>query len=199
MSTHDLFRTGPITFGVRRYRPADRDAVVGLWQSRFGCSNEHADAWLDEATSDYLTACFVASPSQHGRVLGFGITTVMNEETKDGWLADGYYGDVDLPSVDLEPRTAIMHIGVTRPECEGEGIATELWKHRLAYAREHHADQAIGTSWLREGHVSSSVLFEKYGFEPLTRVKNYYEGDREDCPDCDGQCTCDATVYWRGL
>ncbi|QCC57208.1 GNAT family N-acetyltransferase [Natrinema thermotolerans] len=199
MTAQDLFRTGPLTFGVRRYRPSDREAVVGLWKSRFGCTDELAADWLEEATSDYLTACFVASPAQHGRVLGFGITTVTNEETTDGWLADGYYGKVDLPEIDLEQRTAVMHIGVTRPECEGEGVATELWKHRLAYARENDAAQAIGTSWHREDHVDSSVLFEKFGFEPAKRVKNYYDGDRDDCPDCDGQCTCDATVYWREL
>ncbi|QCW05246.1 GNAT family N-acetyltransferase [Natrinema pallidum] len=197
MST-DLFRTGPISFGIRQYHPADREAVIGLWQSRFGCERDHADAWLEEVTSDYPTACYVASPSQHGRVLGFGITTVTNEDTTDGWLADGYYGNVDLLA-DLEQRTAVMHIGVTRPECEGEGIATELWKRRLAHAREHDAAQAIGTSWRRSDHIDSSVLFEKFGFESIKEVENYYEGDREDCSDCDGQCTCNATVYWREL
>ena len=197
-AARDWFGTGPIAFGVRRYRPGDRDAIVKLWGSRFGCDPEAANEWLDEVESDYPTECFIASPTQDGRILGFGITTVTNEETIDNWLEEGYYGNVDLEA-DLSPRTAIMHIGVTRPECENQGIASALWRARLEYALEHDAERAVGTSWNREDHVDSSVLFEKYGFEPIKQVETYYEGGREDCPDCSGACKCDATIYWREL
>ncbi|WP_276257213.1 GNAT family N-acetyltransferase [Halomontanus rarus] len=199
MSAQNWFRTGPIAFGVREYRPGDREQILDLWQSRFGCDRELSAQWLDEVESDYPTECYIASPTQNGRILGFGITAVTNEDTEDGWLEDDYFDGVDLGEFECDRPTAVMHIGVTRPECENQGIATELWKHRLAYAREHDAEQAIGTSWHRENHVDSRVLFEKFGFEPLGEFSRYYKDARDDCPDCDGMCECDATVYWRDI
>jgi hypothetical protein len=82
------------------------------------------------------------------------------------------------------------HLELMTPECH------------IEWLRSHDAQRVFGVSWLREGAPSSKYLFEKFGFEELAHIQEYYyqnEEPRRWCPDCGESCDCDAKIYERTL
>jgi GNAT superfamily N-acetyltransferase len=172
-----------------KYQVRARD----LWCERFGASRDTADKWLNEAhDEDSFVEAFIAV--ERGRVIGVGVCT----------LADRDYAEhyIDVPLDGLEPweKTGILHMLAVDEDHTGEGIGSKLTLARMNYLAAEGAEGVIGVAWHRESHPDSRPLFEKFDFEAVATVEEYYaktHGRGGHCPDCDGECTCDATIYRR--
>lgn len=165
-----------------------------LWMDRFGALEEHADKWLYDARVDVDTPTqgFVLKPSAL-TIAGFAIATIGDREYVENYI------EVD---VDFEPweRTGVHHILVVDDGFESQGVGTELVRHRLHWLDAMDVDGVVGISWHREDHHDSRPLFETFGFEAIEAVEEYYAvHDDAPCPDCEGACRCDATIYARSL
>lgn len=177
------------------YIPMDQrhtEQVRNLWRSRFGGEESHMDEWIQDGLISADTSEFGVVAVRNTRVVGFGICTQAGPD-----YAQDYVGD----AVDIQPwkKTGVVHINVVRRDCENQGIGSKLMAHRLEHLKMIGADGVIGVSWHREDHKDSRPLFEKFGFEAIETVKQYYaQLDGEvPCADCDGSCHCDATIYRR--
>lgn len=165
-----------------------------LWLDRFGAVEGHADQWLHDARVDVdqPTQGFVLKPSAL-TIAGFAIATIVDREYAEDYI------EVD---VDFEPweRTGIHHMLVVDEDYESQGVGTELVRHRLEWLAAMDVDGVVGISWHRDTHHDSRPLFETFGFDAVATVEEYYAVHEDaPCPDCDGSCRCDATIYARSL
>lgn len=164
-----------------------------LWVNRFGADREMVGGWLDEALDeDSFTEAFVAVVA--GRVVGVGVCTLADEEYANRYLAMEFDG--------FEPweKTGILHMLAVDEDHTNQGIGSKLTRTRMKYLAAQGAGGVIGIAWHREDHPDSRPLFEKFDFEPVATVEEYYakaHGRDGHCPDCDGECHCDATIYRR--
>lgn len=172
------------------------DRCLTLWRKRFGVVEEHAEEWLANGcrTSDKPTQGFVAINDND--IIGFGIAAVTPRD-----YAQDYLNPAD---VDVWERTGVLHILAVEGRSENQGVGSQLVAARLQWlATQTDAQGVVGLAWHRDNHKDSRVLFEKYGFDAIETVSEYYnqiEGETP-CPDCEpaGECYCDATAYRRSL
>ena len=96
---------------------------------------------------------FIASLDDEGRVLGYvGMMYVLDE---------GYISNVAVA-----------------PEARRQGIGRTLIEELMARAKD--LDLAFVTLEVRCGNAAAIALYEKQGFVPVGRGKNYYDFPRED-------------------
>lgn len=166
-----------------------------LWETYFGVPDDHADNWLHDARIDTETPTQGFVAVRGTSLLGFGIATDANR----GYAQEYFSVDIDI---DLWERTGILHIIVVDEQYEGQGIGSDLVRARLRWLRNvTEVGGVMGVSWHREDHVDSRVLFEKFGFEAVETVEEYYAKSEEHvpCVDCEGSCRCDATIYRKAF
>ena len=96
---------------------------------------------------------FIAALEENGRVLGYvGMMHVLDE---------GYISNVAVA-----------------PEVRRQGIGQALIEELMA--RAEALDLAFVTLEVRCGNAAAIALYEKQGFVPVGRRKNYYDFPRED-------------------
>lgn len=96
---------------------------------------------------------FIAALEEDGRVLGYvGMMYVLDE---------GYISNVAVA-----------------PEARRQGIGRTLIEELMARAKD--LDLAFVTLEVRCGNAAAIALYEKQGFVPVGRRKNYYDFPRED-------------------
>jgi GNAT superfamily N-acetyltransferase len=168
--------------------------ALDLWERRFGCERAIAREWLENSLdADKPEETFIAVRGT--RVLGLGVCTICTPEYVEDYVA--------LDTGDFTPwdRTGILHVVAVRDDHTGEGLGSQLVEKRLQYLAGEGADGVLGMAWHRDDNVDSRVLFEKYGFQKVRTYERYYARShgRDDCPDCDGECQCTASVYARSI
>ena len=107
---------------------------------------------LAEELDNYLSA-FLVALDDNGKVAGYaGLQAVLDE---------GYITNVAV-----------------RPDCRKQGVASKLLQVFLDFAQANHL--AFLTLEVRETNAPAIALYEKLGFEPVGRRKNYYRQLHED-------------------
>lgn len=169
------------------------DAVRGLWQNRFGADEEIMENWLSDSLSeDRPEETFVALEA--GNVLGFGVCAVGEPDYARDYIA------LDVEGFEPWSTTGILHVAAVKRSRESEGIGSKLFAERVQYLSNIGAEGIMAVSWHRDGHDSRD-LFEKYDFDCVATFERYYSRThgRDDCPDCDGECECSASIYARKI
>ncbi|MFB6273958.1 MAG: GNAT family N-acetyltransferase [Salinibacter sp.] len=176
----------------------DTEAVRTLWADRFGGDPATRQKWIDAILdSDHSATALVAVSSGDGAVVGFGIFEIGGRD-----YTRSYLGLVPLDlHVPLVDRNGLFHMCCVRADWEGRGTGSALYRRRLQLLADREISRAFGISWHRPHTVDSRVLFEKHGFTALATVERYYArtSPRLRCPDCEGECTCTATLYARRI
>lgn len=185
----------PLSRTIRRPTSVDLAAIKSLWSKRF-----HGD----ETTPNDVPALIESAqqPAQTGTIgyvaivddtlAGFTFALTMNAEDAQQTLSP-YTPENSLPNVN-----AVITTIATDPNHEHQGIASALLDKTIDTARTIGVQQLLAISWRRPNHIDSSPLFEKHQFGNNGTIPNYYARSnppREACPDCEGTCTCDGTVY----
>lgn len=186
--------SGNAPFSLRPLAPADADAVKQLWSARFGGDPSTQENWIEAAlTPSHSAVGCVAVASSTDEVVGLAFLDVAGRDYTRRYLG--------LPTLDLHPpladRNGIFHLYCVRKEWEGRGIGSAFYERCLDELADRHVPRAFGIAWHRPHTVDSRVLFEKYDFECLTTVEEYYSrtGSRPHCPDCSGPCSCTASLF----
>jgi GNAT superfamily N-acetyltransferase len=176
----------------------DTDAVQRLWSARFGGAPTTQQNWITAALDDSHSAVgLVAGAPPGDTVVGLSLLDVGDRAYTRRYLG--------LDALGLHPpladRNGLLHLSCVHADWERRGIGTAFYERRLAILRERDVPRAFGISWHRPHTVDSRVLFEKHGFTGLASVERYYARTtpRPHCPDCDGPCTCTASLYARSL
>lgn len=75
----------------------------------------------------------------------------------------------------LDEENSIGHVGYNgvAPEYRGHGIGTEIVRRVLDHIREAGMEIAVVGTGLNEGHAAARRVYEKLGFEPLTKSVFY--------------------------
>lgn len=83
------------------------------------------------------------------------------------------YSDIRWAIDALDDETAVIHLFVIDPECQGKGIATKTLDELIKIAKETNKKavrlDAIGTN------KPAQKLYEKYGFVNCGKAMEYYE------------------------
>lgn len=89
--------------------------------------------------------------------------------------AQGLLGFVSFHQVFDEIE--IMHV-VVKPEVQGQGLGQKLMTALLEVARQEQ--QRVIFLEVRQSNQTAQLLYEKNGFVPIIRRKNYYRAPLED-------------------
>jgi len=186
------------TFHLRPIQSRDVDPINTLWKTRFGGNATTRQKWINAALDPTRSAeALVAAAADTQAVVGFGILEVGDQDYTRHYLGLDAL-DLDAPLAD---RNGLFHMCCVDTEWEGQGVGTALHDQRLQQLRKQDVSRAFGIAWHRSDAVDSRVLFEKHDFDVVATVDQYYKRTtpRPDCPDCDGPCSCSATLYVRRL
>jgi GNAT superfamily N-acetyltransferase len=190
------FMPAPSNVDIRRIALTDTGPVQRLWSDRFGGASSTQQNWIEAAlTPTHSAVGFVATAPTSGPIVGLSFLDVGDRPYTHQYLG---LDTLDC-SLRLPDRTGIFHLSCVRVDWEGYGIGSAFYEQRLAVLRDRGIPRAVGIAWNRPHTVDSRVLFEKYAFTCLATVERYYArtGERPHCPDCDGSCTCSASLYAR--
>ena len=114
-----------------------------------------SDPWSENALREELfndMASFLAAVTEDGTVAGYaGLHCVLDE---------GYIDNIAVA-----------------PEFRRQGVAGELLGVFLRFGR---ANLSFLTLEVRSSNAPAIALYEKHGFRPVGRRKNYYKNPRED-------------------
>jgi ribosomal protein S18 acetylase RimI-like enzyme len=177
---------------------SDSDVVQQLWSARFGGDPATQETWIDAALDPgHTAAATVAVPSEGESVVGFGVLEVGGPAYTRRYLSLDALG-LDPP---LDDRNGLFHMYCVHADWGGRGIGSALFAHHLERLAEREVACAFGLAWHRPHTVDSRLLFERHGFGCLAAVERYYARfeERPHCPDCDGLCSCAASVYARSV
>ena len=132
--------------------PMDRSHLAGVAELERMCfSAPWNEAMLEEELYND-TASFIVAEGEDGQVLGYaGLHVILDE---------GYIDNVAV-----------------RPTCRRQGIADRLLD---VFCRFGQANLAFLTLEVRESNRAAIGLYEKLGFRPVGRRKNYYTEVHED-------------------
>ena len=114
-----------------------------------------ADPWseaLFQASLENPGAAVLLAQGEDGAVLGYAVLSVVLDE-----------GNLDNIAV--------------APDARRRGVADALLGALTGFGREH---LALLTLEVRASNAPAIALYEKYGFVPVGRRKNYYDAPRED-------------------
>lgn len=174
----------------------DGSSVRQIWDRRFGAPEATQNNWIDAAVDPtHSVEGLVAVEQRSEIVLGFSFLEVGSRTYTRQYLGLETL-DIDVPVAD---QNGIFHLSCVRADREGEGIGSAFYARRLDMLADSDISTAFGIAWHRPQTVDSRALFEKYDFTQLASIKQYYArtGGRPHCPDCEGPCTCSASLYCR--
>lgn len=180
-------------------RPAEseyREQIEDLWKVFSRPDEDLLDAALDPEHEGYpYNRAFVALTNR-GKVAGFAVANRCNRE----WLA----GALNVGAIEhrIGSSNGYLNTLCVDEDWREKGIGSALVRARLEWLRSNDIPRVFGVSWLPEDGPSSKYLFEKFGFEELAHIREYYyqdESPRRWCPDCGEPCSCDAKIYAREL
>lgn len=183
------FPTSGEDWSLRTATAADRPAVTTIWAQSFGAV-EADDDCLSMAFGDAPATCVVATDPDD-QVVGFIVVALVDQVFLREYLDDHPVTD-SLPA-----RVTVIHMLGVDPEWRSTGVATGLVQCSMNWATGR-APMMVVVLWRRENHVDSSELTRKFDYEEVCTLDGYYDG-REECPDCQETCTCDATVHVKDL
>jgi len=181
-------------FDLRPMTTSDAAAVKRLWSRRFGGDDSTQERWIEAALRPSHSAVgLVATPHATDDVVGLSFLDI-----GDAAFARQYLGlDVLSLALPLADRNAIFHLTCVNSDWEGLGIGAAFFDRRLDIVADRDVPRTFGIAWHRPHIVDSRVLFEKYEFAAVATIDRYYGrvGGRPHCPDCDGPCSCTASIY----
>lgn len=181
-------------FHLRSMAASDAAAVKRLWSGRFGGEAATQDRWIEAALRPSHSAVgLVATAHPSGPVVGLSFLDV-----GDAAFTRQYLGlDVLSRPLSLADRNGIFHLTCVDQDWEGLGIGAAFFERRLDIVADRNVPRTFGIAWHRPHTVDSRVLFEKYEFAAVATIDRYYDrvGGRPHCPDCDGTCSCTASIY----
>lgn len=184
------FPTAGPDWRTRDLRQSDREAVLDLWERSFGEREERATEWLALVEADAPATGWVGVDDA-GTVVGFLVAAVGDRAFARDYL-DGHPVAGALPD-----RFAFIHMLGVDPGWRSTGIATALVQRSFDWGADR-VPLMLVVLWRREEAVDSGALARKFEFTHVCTLENYYV-DRGACPDCDGECTCTATVAVRSF
>lgn len=181
------------SFYTRPGSPEDRTQIETVWRGFSEPDEGVLDVALDEDHEHHeFNRVFVADSGD--RVIGFGVVVRCGQEWLEGCL------ETEALSHRFDSTNGCFHTLAVRPEWRGQGVGTQLGRHRLEWLRSHDVSHVFGVGWLREDGPSSAPVFERLGFEVLARIEEFYYRDQQPrrwCPDCGEPCECAARIYGR--
>jgi GNAT superfamily N-acetyltransferase len=176
--------------------PSHRDEIEELYREFCRPDEELLDVALDPDHKDYEYNQVFVAVTNDGSVIGFAAANRCGRE----WLS----GALDVGAIEhrFTDKMGYFNTLCVAENWRGKGVGSALVRSRFEWLRSHDVQKVFGVSWVRDDGPSSKYLFEKFGFEELAHVHEYYYRDetpRRWCPDCGEPCGCDAKIYGREL
>lgn len=181
---------------VREATEADADRIRRLWDSYFGAEWSEEEDLIDAAVGDneYTYAVVAVADSQ---IVGVAVA---------GNYPRDHFEEAIIPYESIHDVTAsdngYLNFSAVAPAYRGQGIHTEMVESRVEWLRdEAPTDRVFALSWQRDHRPGSERTFRALDWHGLEYVDEYYRrfSDRIHCPDCPGECRCDAIIFGRDL
>lgn len=187
------------TYTLRSMHPSDAERVRALWHEQFGGNDETMTNWIDAVFKPRFrvvgTVAVAADDAsiEDQTVVGFGMLDIASEAHTRNYLG---FDDLGIDA-EVADRNGILHMYCVDDAWKSRGIGTALYARHLDHLVDQKVPWAFGISWHRENHPDSRSLFEKFGFASLGSFDRFYAraDERHNCPDCDGYCTCEGSIY----
>ncbi len=92
---------------------------------------------------------------------------------------------------------------VVKAEFQNKGIGGLLIEFLLQYFKNNQIDKVYTTAWKTKGLINANDLLNKYHFQLLKEIPNYWYLESLQhqylCPVCVNPCNCTALIYERDL
>ena len=99
-------------------------------------------------------------------------------------------------------KCKILNIQTLAVKYHSSGIGTELIDYCIAhYSRL--VEKIYAPLWKSINGINASRLFQKFGFNPIITIDNYWYkdsiGKKNYCPVCNSPCTCSIIIYYKAV
>lgn len=183
-------------WAVRKAQPSDADRIRSYWDAYFGMGDASGTDLVDAVVGENEYSWGVVAVADH-QIVGVGLAA--------NYLGDAFKENI-IPHESIHSLVAkdngYLNFSAVAPTHRGQGIHKAMVKRRVELLQEEApTDRVFALSWQRDGRVGSEATFRSLGWNDLAHVDEYYRryGCREHCPDCPGECTCDAIIFGRDL
>lgn len=183
-------------YTLRPATPADADYIAAEWQRYFGGGVTAENNTISAAVGDNRYTWGVVAVADN-RLVGVGIAANFpRRQFEHDILPAPAVRDVTAPD------NGYLYFAAVDPLYRGRGIGTSLIEARVRRLQQSApTDRAFALAWERDHHPGSSRLFRRLDWSEIATVPRYYErfDNREHCPDCGTDCTCDGVIFARDL
>lgn len=183
-------------YSIRQVSKDDVNEICELWEARLG--EKYLDtSRLEKALNPKSeTVCLVATDLED-EFLGFAIALVITPPEVTSKI-----NKAEPPTELLKnEKIGLLDTACVKTSAEGEGIGTAFIQALMNHLEKQNVTNFFCISWLRDNHVDSSVIFEKFDFKQLLEIEKYWynESLEQDysCPDCGQPCSCTARIYFQ--
>lgn len=181
---------------LREAKPSDADRMRRFWDAYFGMPDDLDTDIVDAAVGDNEYTWGVVAVAGHQIV---GVAIAAN-------YRGGHFKEEMIPHEPIHSVVAkdngYLNFSAVAPTHRGQGIHKAMVKRRVELLQEEApTDRVFALSWQRDDRVGSEATFRSLGWTELAYVDEYYRryDCRQQCPDCPGECTCDAIIFGRDL
>jgi len=231
---HDEYGPFKLIGGIHKKRPNEKDLerakeFAEKIKDRFS-SEEHLDYDIQPLEDRFISQVMEIAGDQLGKdyvdqeeleralddesdlysfiaVKGGEVIGYLNFEIQERVKIDEY---LNIPRKDYPPRlkdaekAGAIKAGSVKKKYQHRGVGTELNRKVLDKLEKEKINLAYTLGWIKEGEAAISGIMEKFGFEKIKELEEYWKEDSLDkgysCSLCgEPPCTCSADIFVKEI
>ena len=190
--------------------PLDTDSThvqqaLGVLTSQLGenyIPREVFETYIYDSNNFSGKAAFIAQDDMTGIIIGALTAEIVSPQAFKASFLDSFDLAKEIPEVQQldGKRIGLIKSVAVVPQCQGQGIGTQLVKDAMTKLAEHGAEVFYSLGWVskeRGCHIQGAL--ETLGFKMISQFDSFWYKDSLEhgysCPSCGHPCQCSTRLF----